>query len=99
MANDEHDIRPRRTWPGFSSHSLVAVLVAVLVLAVIYAAGMMMWVEPSPDRTTTGTVQTQPSSTPPTVSPPPLSPSQQVAPDPVTPQPDPQANPPRGSGG
>lgn len=99
MANDEHDIRERRQWPGISSQSVVAVLVAVIILAVIYAAGMMMWVDPATDRaTTTGTVQTRPA-TPPTVSPPPLTPSQQSVPQPVTPAPDPQANPPRSGGG
>ncbi len=99
MANDEHDMRPRREWQGISSQSVVAVLVAVLVLAVIYAAGMMMWADPVSDRATpTGSVQTQPA-TPPTVSPPPLTPSQQTVPQPVTPAPDPQANPPRSGGG
>ncbi|PPD15771.1 MAG: hypothetical protein CTY25_05625 [Methylobacterium sp.] len=99
MANDEHNAHPKRQWQGISSQSIVAVLVAVLVFAVIYTAGMMMWGESSPDRTTTGTVQSQPSSNPPTVAPPPLTPSQQTAPDQLSPQPNPQVAPPRSGGG
>lgn len=99
MANDEHKVRPKRQWQGISSQSIVAVLVAVLVFAVIYTAGMMMWGDSGPDRTTTGAVQSQPSSNPPTVAPPPLTPSQQTAPDQLTPQPSPQTVPPRSGGG
>ncbi|MCA3628081.1 MAG: hypothetical protein IOC49_12720, partial [Methylobacterium sp.] len=85
------------TW--FSAKSVAAVLVAVLVLAVIYTAGMMMWSDPQVDRTSTGTVQTEPSRNPPTVSAPPLTNSQQVAPDQVAPRPNPQTNAPGGNGG